>query len=228
MRRAAAILLLTLWVCAGAFSAFRTRESAAVCLGVPESAWILIELDLKRLTLYEGARQVLRFPIASGAWATPSPVGVFRINGRFRTEMSGFGTRFLSLNVPWGQYGIHGTNKPASIGGNASHGCIRLRVRDAEALYARVPNGAKVVIEGGAYGLLGDGLRTLRPGDRGSHVQAVQLRMRQLSLYTGTADGIYGAGTSRAVLAARKAYGLNRADIVDGALYKALGMLLFE
>ena len=159
MRRAFLLLgaIVILAACAG-----QQPEAVRTAAGAPDSKWILIETDMKRLTLYQGTSVIARYPIAVGAWATPSPIGVFYINGRFRTEMSGFGTRFLSLNVPWGKYGIHGTNRPESIGGNASHGCIRLRVQDAEKLYAQTPDWTKVVIEGGAYGPLGDSLRPLR------------------------------------------------------------------
>lgn len=203
-------------------------NAAQVSAGVPDNKWILIETDLKRLTLYRGTEVISRYPIASGAWSTPTPLGTFLINGRFRTEMSGFGTRFLSLSVPWGKYGIHGTNRPESIGGDASHGCIRLRVSDAEKLYSQTPDWTRVVIEGGPYGPLGDGLRTLRPGDRGSAVQLVQFRLSQQGFYTGGADGVYGPATSRAVLAARRAYGLKEEDAVDAALYGRLGIMLFE
>ncbi len=195
---------------------------------VPEEKWILIEIDLKRLTLYRGKEILRRYAIATGAWETPSPIGVYTIVGRFKTEMSGFGTRFLKLNVPYGLYGIHGTNKPGSIGSNASHGCFRLSVRDAEELYDLAPNGTKVYIEGGAYGLLGDGLRTLKSGDRSSHVMEVQKRLRLQGFYHGEPDGIYGAATTQAVLAARKAYQLSAEDIVDGALYEKIGIVLFE
>lgn len=195
---------------------------------VPGGRWILIEIDLKRLTLYEGKTVIKRYPIATGAWETPSPIGVFTVVGRFKPEMSGFGTRFLKLNVPYGLYGIHGTNKPESIGSNASHGCFRLRTKDAEELYDLVPNGTKVYIEGGPYGLLGDGLRTLRSGDRQSQVVEVQKRLRLQGFYDGAADGVYGQQTSAAVLRARKAYGLSAADVVDGALLRRLGILLFE
>ncbi len=44
----------------------------------------------------------------------------------------------------------------------------------------------------------------------------------------GSADGVSGEATSRAVLAARKSYHLRNEDIVDGALYTCLGILLFE
>lgn len=203
-------------------------ETAPVSAGVPERKWILIETDLKRLTLYQGTEPLACYPIASGAWNTPSPIGCFYINGRFMTELSGFGTRFLSLSVPWGTYGIHGTNRPESIGSNASHGCFRLRVSDAEKLYAQTPDWTRVIIEGGPYGPLGDSLRVLHPGDRSSAVQLVQFRLSQWGFYAGGADGVYGAGTSRAVKAARKAFGLSDVDVVDNALYGRLGIMLFE
>ena len=227
MRRA--ILLFLAAVMAWAATLCRSLPQAAPAnAGTPDGRWILIELDRKRLTLYQGMETISRYPIASGAWDTPSPIGTFYINGRFATEMSGFGTRFLSLSVGWGKYGIHGTNRPESIGGNASHGCIRLYTKDAEKLYSQVPNGARVVIEGGPYGLLGDSLRSLRPGDRCSHVQLVQTRLRQLGYYSGGSDGVYGAATSRAVLAARRDFGLSDQDRVDSALYARLGIMLFE
>jgi len=204
------------------------RKQAQSASGTPDARWILIEVDLKRLTLYEGTEQLKRYPIATGAWKTPSPIGAFRITDRFVTEMSGFGTRFLRLNVPYGIYGIHGTSHPESIGSNASHGCFRLRVKDAEELYDLVPNGTKVYVEGGSYGLLGDSLRTLHPGDRCSHVQEVQKRLQRLGFYQGSADGVYGENTSRAVLKARKSFQLNHEDVVDAALYQCLGIVLFE
>ena len=101
-------------------------------------------------------------------------------------------------------------------------------VKDAEALYAAVPNGAKVVIEGGPYGLLDTTLRPLTPGDRSSHVAAVQARLRQLGYYGGSSDGIYGAGTAAAVRAARKALNLPDSRNVDYAFYQAIGLILFE
>ena len=221
MRRGAALFFFCLAV-------LIVAAAAQAAAGTPEESWILIETDLKRLTVYRGTEVVSRYPIAAGARDTPSPIGVFYIGSRFTTEMSGFGTRFLGLTVPWGQYGIHGTNRPESIGRNASHGCFRLRVRDAETLYGQVRNWARVVVDGGPYGPLGDGLHPLHPGDRGSAVQLAQIRLAQQGYYWGAADGVYGAGTSRAVLAARKAYGLSDQDIVDDALYDRLGILLFE
>ena len=229
-RRHGAILMLCGLLAVGSglgtdgVDATQAHQSA----NVPEEKWIWIDLHHKTLILYEGTVEKQRFPIASGTGETPSPIGTYRITSRFAGELGGFGTRFLGLNVPWGQYGIHGTNKPSSIGSNASHGCIRMYVKDSEKLYSLVPNGTKVVIEGGPYGWLDQSLRTLHPGDRCSHVAAVQARLLQLGYGFQWPDGIYGQATSEAVLRARRALGLPQTDLVDGALYRALGMILFE
>jgi len=43
-------------------------------------------------------------------------------------------------------YAIHGTNRPGSIGGFVSYGCIRMHNRDIKDLYDRVGWGTKVVV----------------------------------------------------------------------------------
>lgn len=204
------------------------QRQTAAAIGGPAGRMIWIELDQKRLTVYENGAPLAVFPIAAGARDTPSPVGVFRVSKRFSTALSGFGTRFLGLNVGWGQYGIHGTNAPSSIGQNASHGCIRLRVKDAEKLYALAPMGTRVVIEGGAYGPLYTGLRSLKEGDRGADVQQLQRRLIARGFLQGNADGVFGPATRQAVVAARQALGLPLGDRADAPLQEKLGMMLFE
>ena len=140
--RFAGVLLMALLLCAPQHSDTASAGGAADFL-------IWIDVHQKVLTLYQGRKIVQQWPVATGTADMPTPLGVFRINSRFAGEMSGFGTCFLGLNVPWGQYGIHGTNRPNSIGNNASHGCIRMYVADAEKLYQLVPNWTRVVIEGG-------------------------------------------------------------------------------
>ena len=194
----------------------------------PGGVLVWVELDRKRLIVYENGVETAVFPIAAGAPDTPSPVGVFRVDQRFATDLSGFGTRFLGLDVPFGQYGIHGTNAPDSIGRNASHGCIRLSVRDAEKLYAMIPLGTRVVLDGGAYGPLNNGFRTLRDGDRGSDVALLQRRLIQRGFLSGQADGVFGPATRQAVMRAREAMKLGAGDTADWALQNALGLSLFE
>ena len=194
------------------------------------SAEYLIWVDMRamNLTLYKGRTQVGRWPVAVGKGDTPTPVGVFRINKRFAPGGGGFGTRFLGLNVPWGMYGIHGTNQPGSIGSHASHGCIRMFSRDVEKLYAAVPNWTAVVIEDGPYGQLGHELSTLKYGDRGSLVAAAQKRLWQLGYYQGGFDGIYGPGMSAALKRLKADHGLPLEDCVDRATWDAMGVVLFE
>ena len=227
-----AVLSLSLFlqtaVSEGTKSPALSPTEAARRANVPEGNWLWIDLPQKTLTLYQGTEALKRYPIASGTWETPSPIGVFYITNRFAGELGGFGTRFLGLNVPWGQFGIHGTNRPGSIGSNASHGCIRMFIRDSEELYGQVGNWSKVVIQGGPYGQLDSSLRALRPGDRNSHVAAVQRRLISLGYLYGNADGVYGAGTAAAVRRARKALGLQDGDEVDASFYRAIGLILFE
>lgn len=189
---------------------------------------IHIDVEQKQLTLFQGDQLLKSYAIATGAWDTPSPIGVFRITHRFSGQMGGFGTCFLGLNVPWGNYGIHGTDKPGSIGSDASHGCIRMHVADAEELYGIVPNGTVVIIECGPYGETGGSLRTLRNGDRSAQVCAVQRKLRALGFYHGWPDGVFGAATQSAVDAARMHYGLPPNGLVDWSLYMAIGLTIFE
>ena len=203
------------------------REKVSMAASAPERQLLWIDLDGKSLTMYENGEAIRQYPIAAGASGTPSPIGVFRVNSRFMPDMSGFGTRFLGLSVPWGSYGIHGTNKPESIGRNASHGCIRMRVKDMEALFPIVSNGTKVVISGGPYGPLNWGWRVLKAGDRGADVKQLQLRLIQRGLLW-SADGVFGPSTRRAVIAARKELNLSPGDQADAALQIRLGMILFE
>lgn len=197
-------------------------------VSAPSGKVIWVELDTKRLILYENGKETARFPIAAGAWDTPTPVGIFTVNRRYQTELSGFGTRFMGLTIPFGDYGIHGTNKPSSIGGNFSHGCIRLYIKDAETLYSRTGYGTRVVIDGGPFGPFTPGLRTLSPGDRGSDVKEMQLRLINHGFLQGWPDGVFGENTKKAVIAARKHFGLPLSDAADYALLMRLGIMQFE
>jgi lipoprotein-anchoring transpeptidase ErfK/SrfK len=51
-----------------------------------------------------------------------------------------------AMTLSGGQYAIHGTNAPGSIGGFVSHGCIRMFNADVLDLYGRVSVGTTVVV----------------------------------------------------------------------------------
>ena len=54
------------------------------------------------------------------------------------------GAAALTLNG--GDYAIHGTNNPKSIGGFVSYGCIRMHNADISDLYGRVRVGTPVIV----------------------------------------------------------------------------------
>jgi lipoprotein-anchoring transpeptidase ErfK/SrfK len=51
-----------------------------------------------------------------------------------------------ALILAGGEYAIHGTNRPGSVGGFVSYGCIRMHNRDITRLYARVAVGTPVIV----------------------------------------------------------------------------------
>jgi lipoprotein-anchoring transpeptidase ErfK/SrfK len=52
-----------------------------------------------------------------------------------------------ALTLSGGEYAIHGTNAPSSIGGFVSYGCIRMYNHDILDLYERVHFGTTVVVK---------------------------------------------------------------------------------
>jgi lipoprotein-anchoring transpeptidase ErfK/SrfK len=51
-----------------------------------------------------------------------------------------------ALTLAGGQYAIHGTNDPRSIGGFVSYGCIRMYNQDITDLFGRVSVGTPVMV----------------------------------------------------------------------------------
>ena len=120
---------------------------------------IVVSIPDRKLALLEGDRVVKIYKVAVGAAVSPSPNGEFRIAQRLENPTyykpgvvigpgkdNPLGPRWIGLDVKG--FGIHGTNRPASIGKNASHGCVRLRNHDIEDLYARVRVGDRVSLVG--------------------------------------------------------------------------------
>ena len=82
------------------------------------------------------------------AWAPPREVK--RDNPRLPNVIPGgvpsnpMGAAALTLSG--GEYAIHGTNAPGSIGGFVSYGCIRMHNSDILDLFDRVSYGTRVVV----------------------------------------------------------------------------------
>lgn len=107
---------------------------------------ISINLSLRRLSYYEGNRLIKVYPVGVGKPSTPTPTGSYTVINKIMQPGSMLGTRWMGLSIPTGNYGIHGTNNPKSIGGYVSNGCIRMYNQDVEALFPNVVIGTPVVI----------------------------------------------------------------------------------
>ncbi len=68
------------------------------------------------------------------------------------------------------------------------------------------------------------GVAILRQGSTGSEVKEVQRRLKLWGYYNGSVDGVFGAGTKKAVITFQKKNGLTADGVVGQSTYKALGM----
>jgi lipoprotein-anchoring transpeptidase ErfK/SrfK len=127
---------------------------------------IVIRRESKTLNFYRGMRLWKRLGVATGTSEYPTPLGRFAIATMQRHPWwyppasdwakgekpippgpgNPLGTRWMGLTAPL--VGIHGTPDAASIGYSASHGCIRMRIQEAEWLFTRVSVGTPVFIVG--------------------------------------------------------------------------------
>jgi len=145
IRRLATLTGMMLMIAAEALAQEKQTAARRIIISIPDRKLAVLEAD-----------RVLRiFPTAVGAPKSPSPSGAFKIVERIPDptwytkgrvvppgKSNPLGTRWLGLSAKG--YGIHGTNNPASIGHNASHGCIRMRNHDVEQLFEMVSVGDAV------------------------------------------------------------------------------------
>lgn len=178
------------------------------------SKHIVINVPEHRLYLYANNQVVESFPVAVGKPHTKSPRGEFVITQK-AIWGDGFGTRWMRISVPWGIYGIHGTNKPWTVGTVASHGCFRMFNRDVEKLYAQVSVGTPVTIEG--YTPTARIIRTLKTGQLGQDVVELERMLRLANVYSGRLDGLYTASVVEAVRKFQAVVGQEPTGIADKA-----------
>jgi lipoprotein-anchoring transpeptidase ErfK/SrfK len=142
----------------------RQKEIAPALTRATFGAVIVIRRGSNRLYLYRGMRSWRVFGVATGQSSYPTPLGRFKIVVKWRNPWwyppnspwaqglkpippgpgNPLGTRWMGLSAPG--VGIHGTPDSASIGYSASHGCIRMRIPEAEWLFRHVETGTTVFI----------------------------------------------------------------------------------
>ena len=125
---------------------------------------IVIERTSNQLVVWDGRHRWGTFGVATGQAIYPTPLGQFSIVTKQMNPWwyppdspwaagatpippgpgNPLGTRWMGLSAPG--VGIHGTPDAASIGYSASHGCIRMRIPDAERVFDHVSVGTPVFI----------------------------------------------------------------------------------
>lgn len=129
---------------------------------------IVVKVGENKLFHYRGDQVVKVYDVATGLPQYPTPKGTFKIvNKRYRPTWvnpakypggwganlpakigpgpgNPLGTRAMDLNSPGIR--IHGSSAVYSMGYNASHGCIRMRMADVEELFELVGVGTPVII----------------------------------------------------------------------------------
>ena len=120
---------------------------------------IIINSASRILSLYEGDKKIAIYPLGLGKVNTPTPTGYYSIKTKEKNPPwidpshpeyevpSGpdnpLGYRWMQIH---GNYGIHGTNRPNSIGHYVSNGCIRMLEKNVEELFDAVKIGTPVEI----------------------------------------------------------------------------------
>lgn len=123
-----------------------------------EEVYIIIHKKRHHLIVMMNDEPLFTFAVATGR-NNLTPSGEFRIVTKVNKpyyitkKIAGghpdnpLGSCWLGLNIAGGyKYGIHGTNRPWSIGQSVSSGCIRMRNNDVEYLYRHIPLHTRVII----------------------------------------------------------------------------------
>lgn len=192
------------WVALGGAEAASTQ--------VTSTGECRLHIDTERFVIfvYKSAHLVKTYNVAVGQAVTPTPLGDWKITSKLHNPGGAFGTRWMRLSIPFGGYGIHGTDNPNSIGKAISHGCIRMFNKDVEELCDMVPIGTLVKISGKVQTS-----RILRIGVTfGPDVVETQRRLQALGYYKGDLDGMFGPTTAAAV----RSFQADKDLVVDGII----------
>jgi lipoprotein-anchoring transpeptidase ErfK/SrfK len=128
---------------------------------------IVVKTNERRLYLVLDPGRAVRYPVGVGK-AGKQWAGTTQIDGKYRNPawappaevkrdipsipnvIPGGSPHnpmgVAAMTLAGGEYAIHGTNRPGSVGGFVSYGCIRMLNADITDLYERVPVGTPVIV----------------------------------------------------------------------------------
>lgn len=128
-----------------------------------EEVRLVLRLGERRVYVYRQNKVQASFRVAVGKGGWETPTGNFKITHMIKDPVwehpwtgelipagadNPLGSRWIGFwtdgkNV----IGFHGTPNPESIGRAASHGCVRMFDKDAQALFEKVEVGTPVIVE---------------------------------------------------------------------------------
>jgi lipoprotein-anchoring transpeptidase ErfK/SrfK len=158
-------------ISAPTFATISTTAQARNIVSFAEGSYspgtIVVKTNQRRLYFVLDDGRAIQYPVGVGragkswtgttyidgkhikpAWSPPAEVK--RDNPRIPDVIPSGSPRnpmgAAALTLSGGEYAIHGTNRPGSVGGFVSYGCIRMYNGDVLDLYRRVSIGTPVIV----------------------------------------------------------------------------------
>jgi len=145
----------------------QAREVVAFRDNTISAGTVVVRTGERRLYYVMGDGRAIRYPVGVGR-VSKQWTGTTRIDGKYvkpawspprdvkrdkpslPNVIEGGSPRnpmgAAAMTLAGGEYAIHGTNVPSSIGGFVSYGCIRMFNQDVVDLYSRVSVGTTVMV----------------------------------------------------------------------------------
>jgi opacity protein-like surface antigen len=166
---------------------------------------ITVDKDTQRMGVTVDGVPRYSWPVSTGAAGYDTPSGSYR---PFRMERTHFSKEWDDAPMPFAMFfttqghAIHGSNHVRSLGRPASHGCVRLSVRNAATLFnlvkAQGPSHTQVRIEGSDARMAEGGARIRSAARRGGAASFDDDQMGARAVtYAVPARGSYGPARSR-------------------------------
>lgn len=141
----------------------RVDSLEAEKLGLVNRVRLVVDLSDRKVNIYQDNQLKASYPVAVGQEGWQTPTGSFQVlqmqkNPVWRHPITNqivppglnnpLGVRWIGFW--WDErhsIGFHGTNQKEGVGQAISHGCLRMRNQDIEALYELVTIGTSVTIK---------------------------------------------------------------------------------
>lgn len=119
---------------------------------------IEVSLSAHQISVFNGEQVIYQGPVATGAPATPTPIGTYYIRvlletpdptsvyGPFAYGLSAHSEVLTQFDGGDAEVGIHGNNDASVLGTSVTHGCVRMDNTEITTLSKMLPLGTPVVI----------------------------------------------------------------------------------